>query len=366
VARLAERPLVALSVALVAGAVLLLAPSGTRTPPPRPPVTAAVAWPHAQGAAVSATSADGAPYQPLLFLDARTSVGTAPSRDGAFQMLVWRSAAGLVRPLRRLPSRDEPSFAELAADGRALAWVEDTHNGSDLSLWTVNLADGRAPRRVASIPGDALFDDSQYDLVIHDGRVSWAASDPDRTGAVDVRSVALTGGPIDSRREPGQWELSAWPWMVDGATDPRGTGMLRNVLTGAQVAVARPAQARNTRCSPTWCQMVDLAGDGSTDVELMHPDGSGRIRVAGRTTVPAIPEVAPLDRFEVLWTTDLNLDLTHNGQLLVYEIPTRRTVELSPDASTVTCRNGVLWWSNGNGSQAATLWHTLDLRTITP
>jgi hypothetical protein len=44
------------------------------------------------------------------------------------------------------------------------------------------------------------------------------------------------------------------------------------------------------------------------------------------------------------------------------EIATRRTVEISPDAGSVSYRGGMLWWSTGN--LEAIVWHALDQRTI--
>jgi len=140
--------------------------------------------------------------------------------------------------------------------------------------------------------------------------------------------------------------------------------MLQDMVTGRRVSVP-PAVASQTTCSPAWCAQTSFTPDGSTRVEVVHPDGSGRVRLTSSgTTVPALPQVALLDRFEVLWQTDPTLDLTHNGQLLVFDLTTRRTVELSPDAATVGCAGSILWWSSGDATRAAVSWHSLDLRTI--
>jgi len=47
--------------------------------------------------------------------------------------------------------------------------------------------------------------------------------------------------------------------------------------------------------------------------------------------------------------------------VLMYEIATRRTAEISPDAFSVAYRGGVLSWSTG--TQQSFVRHALDLRS---
>jgi hypothetical protein len=94
----------------------------------------------------------------------------------------------------------------------------------------------------------------------------------------------------------------------------------------------------------------------------MHPDGSARVDVAGDTAATEITDVAPLGRFQVFVTIGANSELTGNAELLIYEIKTRRTVQVSPDAGQIAYRNGVLSWSTGNLETFVR--HSLDLRTI--
>ncbi|HEY6798825.1 MAG TPA: hypothetical protein VI248_29450 [Kineosporiaceae bacterium] len=356
-----DRRSLGLGAALAASGALLLAPPAAVSTPG--PVPAAVAWPHARAASVPATLPDGSAFSPLLFLDAGTAIGASGGSGGSARRLVRRGADGTVRTLRQLPASQYPSFRGVTASGGTVAWVEDTDNGAHLALWAADLDGATPPRHVADVTGDAVLDDGPNDLSIHDGELSWVGAGGDAGEETQVWTARLAGGPVTSRVEPGDWRLAGWPWLVNGTTDPSGTGTLRNLVTHADVAVRRRPGAQ-TRCSPVWCAVVSLADGGSTDVELMHPDGGARERISTGTAVPAIPDVAVLDRFEVLWRTDANLDLTHNGELLVYDVRTRRTVELSPDAATVTCRGAMLWWSNGAANQAVTSWHTLDLRTV--
>jgi hypothetical protein len=229
-----------------------------------------------------------------------------------------------------------------------------------LILWSVNVRGGRAAHKLTADLGDARFYHSQYDLLIADGRVHWAASGPDR--ATEIRSVALGGGPVETRTEPGAWKLSEWPWLVNGTTETVGATLLRNLTTGADRAVPRMSRRpATTNCSPTWCRTVSLSKDGPL-IELMRPDGTGRQRVAADTAATVIEDVAPLDRFEVFSQMGPNSALTGNVQLLVFEVATRRTVEISPDADRVAYLNGVLCWSTG--SMESYVWHAIDLRTI--
>lgn len=359
--RLLDRQILGLIAALAASAVLLLVSSTEQRPASSAPVPAALAWAHAQAATIPATLPDGTTYQPELFLDARTSIGTAPSPDGTSLRLVRRGADGSVRPLRHLPLAKSPFFGNVTAEGDVLAWAEGTGGGHP-QLWTMDLTDGRPPRRVTADTGEATLDDSQDSLTLRDGRLYWVASDPDRVDVSQIRSVPLTGGPVQRQTERGTWQWSTWPWLVNGATRPGGSTLLRNTVTHQDVAVHRTPGLQTTTCGPTWCEVLALASDGSSHLELRHPDGSGRQRIGGDKAVPALSEVVPLDRFAVVSQGGPNSDLTRNAQLLVFELATRRTVELSSDAANVFYHGGVLWWSNGN--QDATLWHTLDLRTV--
>jgi hypothetical protein len=107
--------------------------------------------------------------------------------------------------------------------------------------------------------------------------------------------------------------------------------------------------------------VVSLSGEGNR-IELMHPDGTAAELVAEGTAETVIADVAPLDRFEVLGEMGPNSAQTGNVQLRIFEVATRRTVQVSPDAGRIGYLNGVLWWSTGN--LTSYVWHSLDLRTI--
>lgn len=354
------RQLVGLGTALAASIVLLVLPPVQR-PASAVPLPPSVAWPQARSASLPVTLPDGTAYQPLLFLDARTSLGTAPSPDGRALRLLLRSPDAPLRALRSLPQARQPSFGNPAVAGNTLAWVERTRD-EPAQVWSTDVTTGRPAHRLVADAADPLFDDGQRSLRIGAGRLWWITADPGRADATQVRSVALTGGPVQVLTEPGSWGWSQWPWTADGVGSPVGTTSLRDVVTGERLTVRNQPGRSTTRCSPTWCEVVALLPGGASEVRLMRPDGTDRRRIAGDAARPAILEVAPLDRFEVIWQTDPTTDLTQNGQLLVHEIASGRNIQLSLAAATVSYDNGVLWWSNGG--RTTTVWHSLDLRTV--
>jgi hypothetical protein len=348
-----------LGVALSASGALLAGFPAAGKPPPPDRVPVATAWPGAQRAVVPANLPDGTAYQPMSFLDAHTSVGTALSRNGRSLRLLLVGARQPVRQLRVVPLNAGRSIRAVAVAGTVLAWVEGTSQ-TGIEIWKADRQGGRPAQRVASADGSADSYHSQYDLVINDGRLYWASSGKD--DLTNIRSVALAGGPVTTRAVPGSWQLSAWPWLADGVTATSGTTRLRNLVTGQEVGVSGAGPRSATRCTPAWCQVVSLSRAGFNRIELMHPDGTSRQSVAGVTAATVIADAAPLDRFEVFSELGPDSDLTGNTQLLVYEIATRRTVQVSPDAGKVSYSNGVLWWATGN--QQNFIWHALDLRTV--
>ncbi|GIF26840.1 hypothetical protein BJ973_000068 [Actinoplanes tereljensis] len=341
--------------AIAASLALLVLPSIDRSPPPAP-VAAALAWPQAKRAALSPTLADGTAYRPLAFLDAETSVGSAPSRDGKQQRLLLRQPNGSVRAIRSLPQKDYPSFPAVVTDGKVLVWVEQS-NRTAATLWRADLSGGAA-RPLTTAVGDLKSDDSDSDLVLADGRVRWVAGGP--SGTTVVHSVALVGGAVDSQSVAGDWKLTASPWLADGMTAASGTTQLRNLVTG-EVRKMPAAWRGETQCDPVWCRVTRIDKDG-TVVDLQRADGSQSRQVGDGTVAAVLSDPAPLGRFTILGKIDQNAQLTNHVQLIAYEIGTRRSVVISPDAFDVGYRAGVIWWSAGNDNDF--IRHALDLRTV--
>ncbi|WP_221327873.1 hypothetical protein [Actinoplanes sp. L3-i22] len=349
------RTVIGLGVALAAGAALLFgSPAQSGEPQPIPLATA---WPNAARGSAPSKLPDGSEFSPALFLDARTAIGTTQSADAKTLRLIVRDGDGKVTELRRVPAEHRAPFAAVTSSGDTLIWVESVQGKQQ--LWS---ADRRAPKSARMLTADVgamRFYDSEHDLIVADGTVHWVASGAgDQT---EFRSVALTGGPVAVTREKGTWGLSGWPWAVDGQTSARGATALRNLTTGASVAV--PSADRTvTACSTAWCQVVSINEDGYSRIDLSHPDGSARRKVLEGNVATAITDVAVLDRFEVLAKITTQSELTGNQQLLIYDLTNRHLVLISPDAGNIAYRAGVLWWSTGD--QSSFVRNSLDLRTI--
>jgi hypothetical protein len=351
--------LAALTVALVAGGALLAYGPDEPAPAPTARAPLAEAWPRAQRADLRGNLPDGPIFHPGIFLDARTSVGTAPSPDGSAERLVLRAPDDSIRELRRRPLATDPEFAAFAVSGDDLVWTE-TAKGVRTQIWTAKATGGPA-RKLTADTGNAVFFGSQWDLVVAEGRVHWAAAAPAGKQVTEIRSVALTGGAVAIREEPGEWALTAWPWLTDGGGDQAGTTRLRNLATNRDTPVESSGTELVT-CAAAWCRVLVMNGDGLARIDLMHPDGSARRRVAGSAAGAAVTDVAVLDRFEILSETGPDSDLTGTAGLLVHDLSTGRTIDLAPAVDGAFSRGGVLWWATGD--QDSLVWHTVDLRTV--
>ncbi|MFF5076664.1 hypothetical protein ACFY36_06410 [Actinoplanes sp. NPDC000266] len=352
----------ALSVALTAGAFLIIGTPGTSTPTPPPArASAAVAWPAAARADLPAGLPDGPLFNPSIFLDATTAVGTAPTPGGDEARLLLRSGAQ-IRELRRVPLDGNPQFEAFTVSGDQLFWTESTAGSTTVKIWTANLS-GNTARLLTADTGNAVFYGNQYDLVVADGRVHWTAAPAkgDSTKETEIRSVAVTGGPVRVRLEPGQWSLSAWPWLVDDGS-ASGTPRLRNMATTRDREIVSTGTEQLT-CGPVWCRSMVLGGDVVARIDLVRPDGTERRRIAGGAAQSAITDVAVLDRFEILAEPTGETDLTGVAALVVYDVATGRTIDVAPNADGAFSRGGMLWWSTSTANDEIT-WHSLDLRTV--
>lgn len=342
--------------ALLAGGALLLTGMGDDppVPPPQAPVrvTAAAAWQGAEQSTVPGTLPDGSEFTPGHFLDARTAVGAAPGPGGRTLRLVLRHADGSIRQLRSLPPGGDPiPFASSATD---LVWAEGGNQ-----LWAADLRLPRSPARlVTSDLGPGVFTGSPFDLVLHDGKVSWAVRAAD--AVTEIRSVPVTGGRVTVRAEKGFWGQSAWPWLTDGS-DQTSTARLRDLTTGRDTEVTGSGTELLT-CGPAWCRVAVVEARGITRLELMRHDGSGRVAIAGGTATSAGTEVAVLDRFALLFETRAVAGQQNTATLLAYDIALASLVEISPSVTEVFTRGGVVWWSTTSGRSRT--WHAVDLRTV--
>lgn len=357
--------LVVLAVAFAAAGVLLIwAPESDGAPAaPAAPVrvAASAAWPDAQRATITGELSDGSAFVPGHFLDARTAVGTAATPDGRSLRLVVRGVDGSSRELRSLPLDQGPAYGSFAASDTELVWVESTSTNAAAHLWVADLRDTRSPaRRLTTDTGAALLLGSQYDLIVNGGRVYWAAA-PAGTGLTEIRSIPVAGGAISMRTREGLWGLSAWPWLTDGS-EQTSRARLHNLATGRDVEVDTGKGTELLTCGPAWCRVMVVGDGGIARTDLMRHDGSARTTVADGNASAVGTDVAVLDRFELFFESRPGADRTTTSALLVHDITTERTVEVSPAVDGAFSRAGMLWWSTSEDD--AVVWHTLDLRTV--
>lgn len=340
----------------------LTATTADATEPPAPHLTER--WPDATIVTTPARLADQAIYTPWFFLDAGTSLGTASTLDGGHLRLLLRGP-GEPREIRRMATSEHPQFVGFTAVGDTVFWFQFTATDAGVArteIWRLDWRTGRPPVPVTADTGAAVFFNSQYDLVVGDGRLHWIAMAAGETAVTEVRSVALDGGPVSARRVPGTFALSAWPWLVSasGSADAAQPMELVNLLDDRRVRVPSVA-TELVGCSPAWCRALVLGPDGgAARIEVMRPDGAERRRIAGGSVSAALSDVALLDRFEVL--TRGRERQGGAAQLAVYDLGDAATTVVADGIGTVSARQGVLWWSTGEAQPEQ--WFALDLRAL--
>lgn len=362
--------IIALSLAVAAAVVLVVislkqpkkAAPATAPPGPAP---LAKAWPNAAVADAPGQLADGTAYSPWIYLDAQTSVGTAPAPDGTADRLLLRTGGGEPRELHRVPKDRNPQWAGFAVAGDDLVWAESTAGADgkgETRLWRVNWRSAEPAVSLTADTGDIVFFNSQYDLVIAEGAVHWAAAARTETPVTELRSIPLSGGAVSVQQVPGAYAMSAWPWLVSVGSGQAGPVDMVNLKTKAQVKVPAGATELVT-CSPVWCRVLVISGTGGpARIDLMRADGTDRRKVASGNASPAVMDVALVDRFEVLSVDSATGSPTSSQELLLYDAVGQAVVSVATGAGTILARGSMLWWSTGDNE--ALVWHALDLQTL--
>jgi hypothetical protein len=326
------------------------------------PATLATVWPAAKPFPIPAGFPDGSAYTPVVILDPTASVGVLARSDGAHTDLVLAPAAGPPRVLQSQLATDGGSYDGITVTADRIYWMHtlsDSDGHAHVTLWAAARSGGPATPLTADT-GTPVFYGSQYDLQVVGDRIYWASAHPGTTELTDLRSVASTGGQVSVRVLDGAWALSAWPWLVTAPSASDAPTRLRNLLTGANITAAVPANKMAT-CSPTWCRLIPDNASVTT-TELVRPDGSDQ-RVIGDADTAAIDsDVALLERFELLMTTKDSAAQLVVSKLALYDIQTRRTIVLDPAATGGGARGTFIWWSTGDNETLT--WHGIDLRTL--
>jgi hypothetical protein len=366
-------PISSLSIGLVAALVVVAVVLALPAPPVRPDAGPAQVqglerlrdlWPDVAVTTIPAALPDGALYTPTHFLDATTSIGVATPTDRSATRLVIHGPDGALRTLRTLTGTLRPTIAAVAASGDSIYWIEGSEEADGrrrADVWQATIGSGE-PRRIATDFSEVLFYDSAYDLQISGGRLHWAALVPESAEGTEIHSVALTGGRVRVRKLDDVYALTAWPWATTGAAAQPGNIEMLNLVSGERRTV-RAGPNEILTCTPSWCRVTTLVDLGqSITVELARPDGSERRRVGGNTLMPLNPDVALVDRFEVL-AGPVADPAAATQRLWLHDLATSRSVLLADTATgTIGSRGGYLWWSTGDNEVA--VWHVLDLRTL--
>lgn len=368
VARARVIGLLALVIALLAAGRLLTLPHAQGQPSRQTAAYAEVSlrdvWPRARVVQYPGQLVDGRAFTARFHIDVDTSVGTALTADGTAVRLVVRSGNGDVRELMRHPATVNPRFNSFVVAGDDLFWMlsEETEVPRAV-LYRASLRDGGAATQLTTDTGNVIFFNWQYDLVVADGFVHWTASRTDEQ-VTELRSVPIRGGQQRIRRVDGDYALTAWPWLVSAGGGQSGAVELRNIDTDQRITVPGDANELIT-CNPVWCRVLLFGSAGqAARTDLMHPDGSGRLRVAGRGVVSAVLDVALMDRFEVLSIGGPPVTgVTTRLKILLFDAAADRSVVLATDVTTIQARGSVVWWSTGENETLT--WYALDLRTLT-
>ncbi|SMC49755.1 hypothetical protein [Lentzea albidocapillata] len=312
---------VALVVAALAAAVLVVAPGPVRAPGPTVPAPVVTdAWPGARIVTAPGNLPDGAVFAPLSpDLRAGESGGRLVV-DGS----VIRTGA-----------------SRYVLDDAMLVWLEP---GTGLFA----LADSVAELVTTDI-GNVVVLDSQYDLAVHDGLVSWAATGPE--GTTEIRTVPLAGGAVEKVVLPGRLALTEWPFATSSEVEQGGPSVLVDVRTSARTVVNGQSYEL-IDCTPSWCRTEVLRQGGSARLDLMRPDGTERRRIGGSGLRPAVPDVLLLDRFAVLVDDS-------RGVLCLYDVDRGQLADLASSFGTVVARGNAVWWSTGDNT--ALTWNSIDL-----
>jgi hypothetical protein len=302
--------------------------------------------------------ADGATYAPRLYLDPETSVGVATGEDGSVRVILAR-AAGSFTELRRLGADENAQVNGFAVEGDTLVWMESTtRTGATpaTTLWRSSWRGDTAPVQVTPDTGAPSFAGFATDVVISGGTVSWTSLALDGSGATQVRSVPVTGGQVTVLPLDGEFRLTVPPWAVTAVAGPGRPVTLINLETGEEID-ANPGDNGALVCDPVWCRVAVTGDAGLAGIDLMHPDGSQRRRVAGPEATPTIGDATLLDRY-----VPLAVDRAEGVGLSLHDLTTGQTQLVAVHASNVAGRGGILWWSTGTGAQLT--WHSLDLSAL--
>jgi hypothetical protein len=321
-------------------------------------------WPHAHTFGFPALLPDGSTFNPITIVDPDLAIGGIADPANTRYTLATITPTGTLRALTTFPAADGASVDAIATTATDVYWMQtltDAAGAGHTTLWSAPKAAGPAHQLTTDV-GNALFAHSGYDLQIVGDRLYWITAPHGDGHPTQLRSIPLAGGRVATRQLPGDYVLTAWPWLT---TSPGATGsraQLINLTTGAHSTV--PADnGQMITCTPAWCRMIADNAQETNRIELTHPDGTNRQHLGDASSSALSDDVALRGRFEVL----ANPAPTSSPTIVIeridlYDLIARRSVVLTPAASDAGARGDYVWWSTGDNETLA--WHALDLRSL--
>lgn len=308
---------------------------------------------------------DGEAWTPLLLLDDGTFLGTnesgdllhvenrpgSPGEGGKATVTVIGGSGGV------------PGVVAAAATGERIAWIasEPDERGRVVSeLWTAPREAGGIgePTLLTADTGDVITYGSVYDLQFAAEGLHWLAAARSEALVTEHRSISVEGGEVDVVGHRGAWQAAAWPWLASAGSDSLGGAQLVRTDTGTGVKVFAGADEL-TLCSATWCRLVVNATDGAR-VDLVRPDGSGRVTVAEGFASAVSPDVGLIDRFEPL--TERTAATGDGVTVTLFDLQEREAYLVASSAGRTGADARRLWWSTGTDDLL--VWHVLDLTAL--
>ncbi|GGK25693.1 hypothetical protein GCM10010124_17840 [Pilimelia terevasa] len=351
--------------AVVAAVVLLAQPAAPPAAPPAPgdgSVPIAQAWPAVRVSAAHAGNlADNTTFTPRLFVTPDLAVGMARTPDGAHLRVVLRGVDGTTTEVNRSPSADDPIFNGFTvADPRTVVYAESHSVKGEFAttIWRVDVPTGKASV-VTTDTGNATFRKSAFDLVVAEGKVHWLTGGNIKYIPAELRSVPVGGGPVTRQSVPTLLSLSTWPYLTSAESALSVAAKVYHLKTRREVTVPT-TPTESVKCSATWCRIGVSGPNGLSRIDVMHPDGSGRTRMAGPVG-SVMNDVAVAGRFEPF---SLPEDpMTGTITLRLYDLATGQVVEIARGAAVVEAQGTMLWWSIGEPGKSYT-WHAADLAAV--
>ncbi|GAB3234831.1 hypothetical protein GCM10027447_32260 [Glycomyces halotolerans] len=306
-------------------------------------------WPGAIG---------GRPWEPLSFLDDSAALGV--DADGRL-LYVERDAGAASATVLSDPGGVPGAVATAATDAH-LAWIEsvpDDQGRVVSELWIAERDGAGRPggaRSLTADTGDVVAAGGAYDLQFADGYLHWLSTVRASERTTEHRRVRLDGGPVAVEEHPGAWQAAAWPWLT--GTGVLGRAELVRADDGSSVFLDADADEL-AMCSATWCRLIATGADGSR-IDLVRPDGTGRVTVAEGFASAVAVDVGLLDRFEPL--EESVAEAGDGYRLTLFDLRDSATYLVAESAGRTGADERRLWWSTGSADLRR--WHVLDLTDL--